>query len=259
MKKQNPWFRLYGEVLEDPKVQRLNGESFKGWVNLLCLACKRGGRFPRDEVAFSLRLPDKKADELINILLKADLIEIEGETIIPHNWEGRQFRSDDVTERSRKFRERKKGEIGNVPSNGDATLHATSKDRSKERSPQQPENVSATADATPPDTETESETETEPPKRIKRPPIAKSWPKGFSLTENLRAYALSKHVEDVESIWEHFENHHRGKGSRFVDWDRAWFTWIQNQPRFSGGKGRKDESVSEHNQRVFERFLAKGE
>lgn len=161
MKKQNPWFRLYAEVLEDPKVQRLNGEAFKGWVNLLCLACKRGGRISQDEIAFSLRLPDKKAEELLKTLRERGLIEFEEKFVIPHNWNGRQFQSDDATERSRKFRERKKKELGNVPSTNDATLHATIPDRSS----QQLENVPATADATPPDTDTDTDTDTE--KRLK--------------------------------------------------------------------------------------------
>jgi len=31
------WFRMYAEVLDDPKVQRLSGDEFKAWVNILCL------------------------------------------------------------------------------------------------------------------------------------------------------------------------------------------------------------------------------
>ncbi len=67
-------------------------------------------------------------------------------------------------------------------------------------------------------------------------PHAVSWPESFILTEDLRAYALRKHVLNPEEVFEHFENHHRAKGSRFKDWNRAWYTWVQNQYRFQGGK-----------------------
>ena len=40
------WFRLYNDVINDPKVQRLDGETFKAWINILCLASKGGGVLP---------------------------------------------------------------------------------------------------------------------------------------------------------------------------------------------------------------------
>ena len=67
-------------------------------------------------------------------------------------------------------------------------------------------------------------------------PRAVSWPEEFSLTEDLRAYALSKNVSNAQEVWEHFESHHRAKGSRFKDWKRAWYTWVLNQKTFTRGK-----------------------
>jgi hypothetical protein len=37
------WLRLYSDVVSDPKVQRLPGEKFKAWVNLLCVASQHDG------------------------------------------------------------------------------------------------------------------------------------------------------------------------------------------------------------------------
>ena len=111
MKKRNPWFRLYAEVVEDPKVQRLSGELFKYWINLLCLSCKYDGSVNREDFAFGLRLNEKKANEVLDAFLNLHLIEIVEEKIIPHNWNGRQFLSDRSTERSHRFRERQR----NVP------------------------------------------------------------------------------------------------------------------------------------------------
>jgi hypothetical protein len=40
------WFRFYDDALNDPKVQKLSGDLFKAWVNILCLASKHGGELP---------------------------------------------------------------------------------------------------------------------------------------------------------------------------------------------------------------------
>ena len=51
------WFRFYTESLEDPKVQKLDGETYKVWVNLLCLAAKNDGKLPSvQDIAFALRM-----------------------------------------------------------------------------------------------------------------------------------------------------------------------------------------------------------
>ena len=38
------WFRFYHDAIDDPKVQRLPGDVFKFWVNLLCLASRSNER-----------------------------------------------------------------------------------------------------------------------------------------------------------------------------------------------------------------------
>lgn len=62
------------------------------------------------------------------------------------------------------------------------------------------------------------------------------WPEGFLLTEDLRQYALAHNTPLSE--WEHFENHHRAKGSRFVDWGRAWKSWVQKGKKFKTNEAR---------------------
>jgi uncharacterized protein YdaU (DUF1376 family) len=67
-------------------------------------------------------------------------------------------------------------------------------------------------------------------KLAKRPSKRKSlWPKDLTLTPELRDYAEMKAPGcDAPAMWDQFENHHRAKGSMFVDWDRAWFTWVNS-------------------------------
>src|SRR6266481_1629452 len=90
------WFRLYNDVIYDPKVQRLNGETFKAWINILCLASKNGGLLPCvADLAYALRMTDQAAADLIQTLRRLNLLDVVADaTYTPHNWNGRQFKSD---------------------------------------------------------------------------------------------------------------------------------------------------------------------
>lgn len=125
------WFRYYDEALDDPKVQRLPGDLFKFWVNLLCLASRHEGRVPPvEDVAFSLRVTETVAARHLETLAGCGLLDsLEGDVSAPHNWNGRQFKADVSTERVKRFRKRQM---------------------------KRDETVSET----PPDTDTESETDT---------------------------------------------------------------------------------------------------
>lgn len=99
------WFRMYDEVLDDPKTQRLEPALFKSWVNLLCLASKHGGRLPEiSDIGFALRLSDQDVSETVKSLVACGLIDETGNGLIPHNWTLRQYKSDVSTERVKRFR-----------------------------------------------------------------------------------------------------------------------------------------------------------
>lgn len=104
------WFRIYDDVLDDPKVQRLSGDLFKTWMNLLCLASKQGGILPPvDDIAFRLRISARDAQQRIEDLILAGLVDIRPDgKQEPHNWPSRQMPSDSSTERSRKHRDKKR-------------------------------------------------------------------------------------------------------------------------------------------------------
>jgi len=92
------WFRLYDDVLNDPKVQKLSGETFKLWINVLCIASKHGGVLPNlDDLAFELRLPTLVCKTEIDTLKAAGLIDGD-KRLKPHGWEKRQYKSDISTE-----------------------------------------------------------------------------------------------------------------------------------------------------------------
>jgi len=108
------WIRLYTELLNDPKVQRLPAEIFRVYINLLCVAGQddNGGAIPEDigTLAFVLRLPDSDCKAAIDTLIDHGLVDKNNEGIAIHGWEKRQYESDtDPTryERVKRFREKK--------------------------------------------------------------------------------------------------------------------------------------------------------
>ncbi len=155
------WFRMYDEVVDHPKVQRLSDSAFRAWVNLMCIASRGGGRIGGDleDLSFCLRKPRPRVRELLEVLVRAGLINAEGDDFRPHDWADHQYESDNAKERVRRHRGRY--------SNGGVT-----------------------ADVTPPETEAESETDSEtdsqsafeefwkaydPPKGARKPDARQAW------------------------------------------------------------------------------------
>jgi hypothetical protein len=102
------WFRMHESTLDDPKVQqRLSDSQFRAWVNLLCLACRHDGVLPPlVDIAFALRRTEKEAAKVIAELIKHELIDETETGIEPHNWHGRQYKSDVSNERVKRHRQR---------------------------------------------------------------------------------------------------------------------------------------------------------
>jgi len=110
----NPWFRFHTEALNDPKVQTLDGDTFKAWVNLLCIASNCGGKLPSiEDMAFALRCTVNAVETVLERLLNGGLIDKlnggpNGYHYAPHGWTERQYKSDSSTGRVKRFRERSK-------------------------------------------------------------------------------------------------------------------------------------------------------
>ncbi|UGA46648.1 hypothetical protein HU230_0011650 [Bradyrhizobium quebecense] len=143
----NPWFRMYGDVINDPKVMRLPEAMRWRWVAFLCLASRNKGRLPPvADIAFALRMSDDDAGASVRQLCAAGLLdETEPGAYAPHNWEGRQYKSDSSTVRVREHRERLKREAeeaaafdapgnvaGNVSGNGGGNVSVTPQNRTEQ-------------------------------------------------------------------------------------------------------------------------------
>jgi hypothetical protein len=110
----NQWWRAYVEALDDPKLQRLSDFLFRCWFNIMCVACRHNGSLPSiPDLAFRLRLNEEKTKKVVHDLKQAGLLDDDGQDkITPHNWSGRQYKSD-VTDptnanRQRRYREQHK-------------------------------------------------------------------------------------------------------------------------------------------------------
>ena len=122
-----PWFRVYSEILDDRKLKRIckkTGHSkalvIGVWTCLLALA---NNATPRGELSISEDIPytiDDLEDELglpseiIHQLIdefKAMGMMNGKNTLEITNWEKRQFKSDNSTERVRRFRDKEAEEV----------------------------------------------------------------------------------------------------------------------------------------------------
>ena len=86
--------------------------------------------------------------------------------------------------------------------------------------------------------------EDKPAPEPKKKPRKRSYPEGFALTDEMRNYAVKNGIapDRVDGVFEHFSNHHRAKGSVYVDWTLAFYTWVRNDKQY-GGKNQAPVAV----------------
>lgn len=120
------WLRINEDCIDNPKILKLPEALRWQWVALLCVASKNDGVLPPiDDVALCLRVPEAKAAEFITKLVKARLIDRDGDHFVPHNWTKRQFKSDSSTERVKKHRDKQRNVSVNVTRNVSSTVSET--------------------------------------------------------------------------------------------------------------------------------------
>jgi hypothetical protein len=203
------WFRLYASIRHDPKVQRLPLKARWALLMMWTLASENDGVIPEAHLDYELGMRPCHVKEVVNLLMGLTLLERIGDKLVPHNWRGRQYLSDNSTERSKAFR--KKQRCRDVA-------------------------------ATPPETETETETEQidssgakapTPAKRAHRLPedwqprkedFDKLFSEGFSLSE------IQDQVPRFRDYW-------RGNGRAMVDWFATFRNWVRKSAEIGQGRG----------------------
>lgn len=108
----NRWFRLYAEILNDPKVQIVTEALRWRYVALLCLQCN--GMYensPDDEIALSLRVTLDEWLDTKKIFISRRLLDEDGKI---RSWEKRQYISDlkdpTAAKRQKRYRDRKRND-----------------------------------------------------------------------------------------------------------------------------------------------------
>jgi DNA-binding transcriptional ArsR family regulator len=149
------WFRVHDELVDDPKIQRLPGETVKALLNLWCLTSQNGGLLPAaGDIAFKLRMTPAKVAKLLSVLGECGLIDSDEDGLRPHNWNVRQYKSD-VTDPTAAARQK------------------AYRDRNKNRDANRNDTVTVT------DTRAETDNRTEKKERTRAVALDDDWPDDF--------------------------------------------------------------------------------
>jgi hypothetical protein len=234
------WFRLYDDVLNDPKVQRLSGDTFKFWINMLCIASKNGGVLPSvEDMAFALRVSNDVCSSLIDELKTCGLID-GSKRLVPHGWEKRQYKSDTSTDRVKRFRERSR-------------------------------NVTETVSETAPDTDTETDTETDknqkkiPKKRDRSAGSAEFenfwsvYPRKINRAVALKAFEKATRKTEADLIITAVRGYKFADDEQFIPHPATWLNqerWIDGTPTSVRPQVTEDEQAAflEEHQRWLKEF-----
>ena len=216
------WFRFYNEALDDPKVQRLDGDTFKTWVNLLCL-CARHDGLPKSiqDISFALRLDVHGCSTVLSRLADAGLLDrlhggVDGMHYAIHAWDKRQYKSDTSTERVKRFRERSS-------------------------------NATETVNETPPETDTETDTETDKIQRRKKViALATRLPEDWQPSDGDIDFAISLDVDyrrEADIFRDYWIAQAGSKGSK-TNWQSTWRNWIRRaSERIATQPARKETAI----------------
>jgi hypothetical protein len=97
----NPWFRLYSEFANDPKVQMLSEQDQRRLIMLFCIRCNSDVTLQDKHVTFQLRISSIEWTDTKNVFIEAGFIDKDNNIL---NWNKRQYVSDSSTSRVARHR-----------------------------------------------------------------------------------------------------------------------------------------------------------
>ena len=126
------WVRLYTDILTDADVLSLECRHFRTWV-LSLLSAKQNHRQPGfipelKQWALDVKLRPDVAEQHLQVLINAGLIDRTERGYRHHNWDNWQYKSDDVNARVRDWRKRQRNVSCNVTCNSHVTHQSTDTD-----------------------------------------------------------------------------------------------------------------------------------
>lgn len=212
------WFRMYGEMIDDPKIGTLDDAAFRTWVELLCAACKA-----EDNGNTHLKQADldwvfrRNASVTLQKLLQRELITVDvTEDISITKWQQRQKKSDSSAGRVRAHRAKAKQDKDSEECNATETLQKRDSNGLEKRREE---------------------------KKDKEPSARKakiSLPANFGISERVQAWAKENNHAQLEAHLSHFVGYARANGKTYADWDQAFMNairdnWAKLQVPVSGG------------------------
>ncbi len=128
------WFRFYVDVLDDPKIAALSDRQFRCFAYVLAVAAEaeEEGKIPMSPqtLAWRIRIPIDDLIEALQALKSLSIVDFTDDQVTVTNWQKRQFRSDDVTARTRRHKANRTQD-GNVPGNGQELFPGTPPEQSR--------------------------------------------------------------------------------------------------------------------------------
>lgn len=199
------WWRAYSSARHDPKVQRLSGDAFKAWFNLLCLASEHDGILPDiSDVAYELRRSEEAAKKLLDDFIERELLDVTDRGVTPHNWNGRQYKSDVSTPRVKRFRQRIRN-VSETPSETETEPEADT------------------------DTEANASVSARTEARDGRSRTGTRLPDDWQPSQAERVFAVDQGL-DPESTASRFRDYwvaQPGARGRKADWPATWRNWCR--------------------------------
>lgn len=207
------WLRLYRSAVNNPKIQRLGLEAVGFWCNLLCLSDDDGNLKPVKDIAWAMRLDETVTETFLVTFQRNGLVDtLEDGSLRLHDWDDHQFRSDNSTDRVRKFRSKQRVSSGETFQPVSGNVSETPQNRTEQ-------NRVCVAP------------ERSPPKRATRwdasDPIPPEW---LAEANQIRTKASLSPVDPAleAARFVDFWAAKSGKDATKADWHATWRNWIRN-------------------------------
>lgn len=235
-----PWFRMYADFLNDPKMIALAFEDQRHFIGVLALKCdgaiddSADGDLLDRIVAQRLWIDHAVIREVKRRLVASGLIDGKWQ---PLAWDRRQMKSDqDATaaERQRRYRE---SQQRNALRNGSVTRLEVDKELDTDTEEEKSVDAACAAtshDALPADDEPQRKT-SGTPKR------AMQLPDDFEPDDTAAALAAELGVSLAAELPK-FRDYHAARGKPMKDWQAALRTWLRNAKQFAKPTAKQTES-----------------
>lgn len=223
---QMQWFRLYSRIVDDEKLRLLAFEDRWHFVALCCLKSDGLLDDPDDslrarKIAVKLGVQARELEEIGRRLQEVGLVD---ENLSPVAWDELQFRSDNSTDRVKKFREKQKRNGAKRDRNVSATGQETEADTDTEDL--EPKGSCASGDALKPEHLVETWNKDIAP-MLGKPLVRKlTAERRQRLKARIAGFTLDEFREVIANI----------RGSPFLRGDTGWqgfsFDWFTKKANF---------------------------